>query len=359
MLNPAADFVLPLTGPSLVACLSAFHSCLLIMALYLKVTLLILGSLLLLVALAYAYYVYSPVPPKPSLSGAIQRDTLLLEGRTRSYLRYVPAHLPAGAPLVLVLHGSNINGATIRQWTGFEFDELADRYGFAVLYPDGYKGNWNDCRRDAPFPAKTENINDVGFMRALVAHCQQAYGIDPRQVYAFGYSNGGQLAFRLATEEPHLVAAIAVAGANLPTPTTCSCPLEGPTARVMLISGTQDPISPYTGGPVTLFGLRSRGTSLAARVSAEHFAQRNGVNMAPLAHTLPHQHRDDPTSVTSLTWILGGKPLVCLYTVQGGGHVVPQPRYQFSRLLGRTTGDLDAPTEAVRFFGLSAPNAQL
>lgn len=324
------------------------------MSLSLQITLLVLGGLLLLAALAYAYFVYAPVPPEPRLSAALQADTVLLEGRTRSYHRYVPAHLPAGAPLVLVLHGSNLDGARMRRWTGFGFDELADRYGFAVLYPDGYKVNWNDCRRDAPFPAKTENIDDVGFMRALVAHCQRAYGSDPKQVYAFGYSNGGQMAFRLATEEPRLVAAVAVAGANLPTPATCSCPLEGPTARVLLISGTRDPISPYHGGPVTLFGLSPRGTSLSARVSAEQLAQRNGVTTAPLARQLPHQRADDPTAVVSLTWLLEGQPVVRLYTVQEGGHVVPQPRYRFSRLLGRTTGDLDAPVEAVRFFGLES-----
>ncbi len=39
--------------------------------------------------------------------------------------------------------------AQMREWTGFELDELADQRGFVVAYPDGYKGNWNDCRRAA------------------------------------------------------------------------------------------------------------------------------------------------------------------------------------------------------------------
>ena len=45
---------------------------------------------------------------------------------------------------------------------------MADRHGFIVLYPDGYKNNWNDCRKDAPFAANKENVDDVGFLRALV-----------------------------------------------------------------------------------------------------------------------------------------------------------------------------------------------
>ena len=214
------------------------------------------------------------MPNEPALSAAIQPVTIQVGGRERSYLAYVPARQPTA--LVLVLHGAGSDGAQMRQWTGYELDELADRLGLVILYPDGYKGNWNDCRRDATFPAKKENIDDVGFMRALVAHYQAAYPLAPHQVFAFGYSNGGQLAFRLAIEEPRLVRAVAAAGANLPTPASCSCALEGPTARVLLVSGTKDPISPYNGGEVTLFGLSSRGRCLSAQATAAEFARRNG-----------------------------------------------------------------------------------
>lgn len=319
---------------------------------WVKLLLLVGGGLLVLAAVGYGYYLYAPVPPVPPLSAALQAATLRVGGRDRAYRAYVPAHLPPHAPLVLVLHGSNIDGATMRQWTGYEFDELADRHGFVVLYPDGYQKNWNDCRRTAPFPAKLENVDDVGFLRALVAKYQADYGIDPARVYAFGYSNGGQLAFCLAMEEPRLVAAIATAGANLPSPDNCLCPLEGPTARVLLVAGTQDPISPYAGGEVTLFGFGSRGLVLSAQATAAHFARRNGLTDSPLEATLPHQRAADPTSVTRLTWGRGPAPGVALYSVHGGGHVVPQPRYRFGRLLGRTTGDLDAPLAAAQFFGL-------
>lgn len=317
-----------------------------------KLLLLISGGLLVLAAVGYSYYLYAPLPPVPRLSAVLQTATIRVGEHERAYRAYVPARLPRHAPLVLVLHGSNIDGATMRQWTGYEFDELADRYGFVMLYPDGYQKNWNDCRRDATFAAKTENIDDVGFLRALVETCQQQFGIDPARVYAFGYSSGGQMAFRLALEAPQLVAAIATAGANMPPPANCSCPLDGPTPPVLLVAGTQDPISPYDGGQVTLFGFGSRGLVLSAQATAEQFARRNGLMAPPTATTLPHQRADDPTAVESLTWTRGAQPWVRLYTVRGSGHVVPQPRYRFGRLLGRTTADLDAPVEALRFFGL-------
>lgn len=322
------------------------------MSLLLKIGLYLAGGLLLLGTAAYYYWLYAPLPAEPRLSTALQTGTLPVGGRLRTYRAYVPAGLPHHAPLLFVLHGSGQDGATIRRWTGYEFDALADRHGFAVLYPDGYKGNWNDCRRDAPFPAKIENIDDVSFLRALVARFEAEHGIDPGRVFAFGYSNGGQMAFRLGIEEPRLVAAIATAGANLPTPASCSCALDGPTARVLLVAGTQDPISPYAGGKVTLFGFGSRGMALSALATAETFARRNGLTDKSVAAPLPHQRADDPTSVEQLRWNRGSEPIVALYTVRGGGHVVPQPTFRAPRLVGRTTGDLDTPARAIAFFGL-------
>jgi polyhydroxybutyrate depolymerase len=67
-----------------------------------------------------------------------------------------------------------------------------------------------------------------------------------------------------------------------------------------------------------------------------------------------HLHEKDPTSVDSLTWSSGDhKPIAVLYTVHGGGHVVPQPAFRYPRMLGRTAGDLDAPSSALQFFELS------
>lgn len=264
-----------------------------------------------------------------------------------------PANLPPGAPLVIVLHGSAMDGAMMRRWTGYEFDQLADRKGFVALYPDGYKRNWNDCRRNTTFPAKTLNIDDMGFIRALIARFEARDGIDPAKVYALGYSNGGHMAFRLAMEEPILVAAVAAVGANLPTPDASSCPQQGRSARVMLVNGTDDPINPFGGGKVALFGFTSRGAAMSSRATAEEFARRNGVTTPPIATQLPHRDPADPTSVDRLMWPKDDKPFVALYTVHGGGHVVPQSRFRFPRLLGRTNADLDTPAEAMEFFDQS------
>jgi polyhydroxybutyrate depolymerase len=232
---------------------------------------------------------------------------------------------------------------------GYEFDRLADRQGFAVVYPDGYRGNWNDCRRNATFVAKKENIDDVSFILALIDRFRAEHAVDAKQVYAFGYSNGGHMAFRLAMEAPDEIAAIAAMAASLPTPDASSCPQRGGTSRVMLVNGTEDPINPYQGGLVTIFGLAGRGTVMSSEASARTFAERNGITTSPIAAPNLHGRPNDPTWVESLTWSSDGKPVSRLYTVYGGGHVIPQQAFRFRRLLGRTTTALNAPSEAVGF----------
>jgi polyhydroxybutyrate depolymerase len=313
-------------------------------------TILFLGIVALSGA-AYAYYWHSPGPEVPHLSAAIRRSTIGLAERERSYLAYVPANLSLGSALIIVLHGSGMDGKRMRECTGYEFDRLADQCGFVVLYPNGYRHNWNDCRKNATFPAKTENIDDVSFVRALISRCKAEQAIDDKRVYVFGYSNGGHMAFRLAMEAPDEIAAVAAVAASLPSPDASSCPQQGRTSRVMLVNGTFDPVSPYQGGVVRLFGLVSgRGTVLSAKESARALAERNGITAAPVAARLPQGRPDDPTSVASLTWFDGRKPVCCLYTVQGGGHVIPQQACRFPRLLGKTSSALNAPREAVRFF---------
>jgi polyhydroxybutyrate depolymerase len=82
-------------------------------------------------------------------------------------------------------------------------------------------------------------------------------------------------------------------------------------------------------------------SSSSLRFRSASLGQRNGITTAPAATQLPHLHEKDPTSVDSLTWSNGDHtPIAVLYTVHGGGHVVPQPAFRYPCMLGRTAGDL-------------------
>jgi len=300
----------------------------------------------------WGYWGYSPVPDEPALSGVIHSEQMEWDGRERRFIEYIPAGLSPGAPLIVVLHGSVMNGGSMRIAAGYGFDQLADRHRFAVVYPSGYLGHWNDCRNKAKFAAKREQIDDSGFLLALIDRMVQQYQLDPARVFLVGYSNGGHMAFRLGIEAPGRIAGIAVAAASVPEQPDSSCDYSGPTPRVMLVNGTADNWNPYQGGDTSGFGVHSRGNVLSAVASAEHFARRNGAQVTMPPQVLPHVNDNDDTVVTLQQWLRDGAPYVALYSIEGGGHVFPQPVYRFPRMYGLTSDDLNLPQAAVAFFGV-------
>ena len=313
-----------------------------------------LGLLLVVVVMgaAWLYWGYSAVPDAPALSAEALTATLLWDNREREYVEFIPANLPGKAPLIIVLHGSVMNGGMMRIGSGFEFDRLADEKGFAVVYPDGIMGHWNDCRNKATFAAKHDNVDDVGFLLALVERMEQEHGIDPSRVFLVGYSNGGHMAFRVGIEVPHRIAGIAVAGASLPVAADSDCSTTGATPPVMQVSGTGDNWNPYDGGEAGNGRYARRGHVMSALDSAIAFARRNGITTDAIIEPLPDQARWDGTWVTRYSFLRDGKPFVVLYGITNGGHVFPQPVYRFPRMYGTTTDELHMPEVAVEFFGL-------
>ncbi|WP_426584129.1 alpha/beta hydrolase family esterase [Mucilaginibacter sp. R-33] len=306
-------------------------------------------------SISFLYWGYASTPKAPRLSSKTSREELTVGTEKRTYWKYVPSGLSKDkVPLVIVLHGSGIDGAKIRAWTGYEFDQLADRYGFVVAYPDGYRHNWNDIRKNAPFPAKKKNIDDVGFILSLIESFRLSHNIDPRQVYIFGYSNGGMMALRLAISNTSLLAGIAIVGANLPTSDNRTDDLQAPMPPVMMIHGTADRIIPYNGGRVRFFG-KDLGNVLSTQDTAKTFADSHSGNKTIKTDHLPHLDQDDPTTVDRKIWFQGEQKVVELYTVHGGGHVVPQTVAKFPRLMGKVNKDINAASGAIAFWGLDQP----
>jgi polyhydroxybutyrate depolymerase len=252
----------------------------------------------------------------------------------RRFLAYVPPSLPPGAPLLIAFHPSGATGAGMRRICGDLLERLARQRRFAVAYPDGFEGHFDDLRRKASYSARKLKIDDVGFTRAIVAAMARDFSIDPARVYAVGYSNGGAMVLRLALESPDLVAGVISISANLPTADNIDCPIvNGRHTSVVLIEGTLDPINPYQGGRVTIFGIGDRGPVLSAQKSAEWFAGRYGLQRDPRPKPVLKQ---GALTATWQDWGTG-PAVVRLITIQGGGHTVPKaPRPGVTIFLGRT-----------------------
>ncbi|MGC4011975.1 MAG: PHB depolymerase family esterase [Pseudomonas sp.] len=130
------------------------------------------------------WYVPGELKSRPVLTGSSEDASVHQGERRRSYVLYVPQKLAERPALLVVLHSSQSNGERMRRDSGYRFDALADRDGFLVLYPDGFEGHWNDCRRAASYSARRLNIDDVGFLSQMIDSLQRERGVDLR-----GYSS--------------------------------------------------------------------------------------------------------------------------------------------------------------------------
>ncbi len=294
--------------------------------------LLVITAAVLLVLVGIGGWFFLAPMPDASTTVADSRS-VRVGGRERSYLVVAPASIPAGAPVLVVLHGSLMDGVKMRRMLGPRFERLASRHGAVVVYPSGVEGHFNDGRRVASYSARMLDIDDVGFMRAIVDDLAAQRRIDRRRVHVFGYSNGGAMAMRLAAEAPDLVAGVIVANANVPAPDNMGWTLAATPARtrVVLLEGSRDPINPYEGGRVTIFGFGDRGDALSASDSARWFAGRAGLAPEPVADS---SRRIDGLEVRTQDW--GSPTRLRLVSMLGAGHTVPQPDYRFPRFLGAT-----------------------
>jgi polyhydroxybutyrate depolymerase len=243
------------------------------------------------------------------------------------------------------------NGKQMRVTTAYAFDEIADREGFLVAYPDGYRGHWNDCRAVGDFDAKRLAINDVAFLKALVDWFRAEYKIAANEVFAAGVSNGGQMSYRLALEAPELVRGTAAIAANLPTTENQTCVPSGRPIATMIVNGTDDPLNPHGGGRVALLGVFfRRGNVQSTLATATYWATLAGHRARPTVEEIPDMDPRDGVTATRHLWSGANKPPVALLVIHGGGHTIPDPNVNFPRLLGRTCRDFSSPKEIWGFF---------
>ena len=129
-------------------------------------------------------------------------------------LAYVPDDLPAGAPLVVVLHGCTQTAAGYDHGAGWS--TLADRYGFALVFPEQQRTNnpklcfnWfqsDDIQRDQGEPLS---------IRQMVERMANDHAIDRSRIFVTGLSAGGAMTSVMLATYPEVFAGGAIV-AGLP-----------------------------------------------------------------------------------------------------------------------------------------------
>jgi polyhydroxybutyrate depolymerase len=251
-----------------------------------------------------------PATTTPASSGET-RATLQHDGRMRAYVTYIPSgYDPARPwPLVLNFHGATMTAEQQRDFSGM--NAAADAKGFVVVYPQGVGNSWNAgaCCGEA----QTSNVDDVGFVRELIAAVQASVCIDPDRVYASGFSNGGRMTYRLGCELTDTFAALASVAGTKSFPDDQNSPGCKPTKPISMIDfmGSADPRSAAQPGQIAEWTAFNGCTDAMPMES-----YRQGQHVCTT-----YSQCSDATSVTACT-------------VDGGDHCWPG---SYPCLLGNTS----------------------
>jgi polyhydroxybutyrate depolymerase len=250
--------------------------------------------------------------------------SLNYQGRSRAYLIHVPPSYDGSRPLplVLILHGGMGNAAGTEKLTGLS--AKADKEGFIAVYPNGtgllgdriltWNVGWGYGY------ALRNNVNDVGFLKALVANLENRYSIDRNRVYATGISNGAMMSYRLASEASDVFAAVAPVSGAAAGQKNASSPLvvfPAPARPVSVIAfnGRMDRMVPYDGG-------QGMGVTNAVYQPVS-YSISNWVGFDGCPPNPTRQVSADGNVITdSYAGGRGGSEVV-LVTINNGGHAWP------------------------------------
>ncbi len=217
----------------------------------------------------------------PTIAPGDVEFTVSHDGRDRSYILHVPADVVVPSPVVIALHGGGGTGAGFQDDNGL--DAVADREGFLAVYPEGSGilpnrlHTWNSGFSCCGY-ALDNDIDDVGFLRAVVEDLAARTAIDQGRVYATGHSNGGMMAYRFAVEAADVVTAIVPVGGAL----SVMDPAPSAPVAMLHIHSADDPRALYEGGQGPPFPGTSRShVAEPVMPGIETWAELNGCVSGP------------------------------------------------------------------------------
>jgi len=210
--------------------------------------------------------------------------TLPFGGLTRTYIEYVPpVYNPSTpVPLIICLHGL---GDDMTNFSGIGMNTLANTKNFIVLTPQAISSimgtAWNSGASLNGMQLNT-NVDDLGFISALIDTTMALYNIDPRRVYATGFSMGGFMCHRLACQLNNRIAAIASVAGTIGNAINC---VPGRAVPVLHLQGTGDQTIPYTNNT---YGKNAMATVM-------FWAKNNHCDTIPVITDMPNIAQDSMT----------------------------------------------------------------
>lgn len=254
-------------------------------------------------------------------------ESIVIDGIQRTYIVKLPKNyydIASDRALIIGLHGTG--GSATQFEEAYGFNQKADAEGFVAVYPDGVQKDngigllkirtWNagSCCDYAMY----NNINDVKFISLLIDNIGNRFHINRKKVYIAGMSNGGMMAYRLASELPGKIAAIGVVSGTMVADKDTS--RQG-IIPILHIHALPDTKVPFAGGvgiggydfPPVINGLK-------------YWANRNHCNTIPTTEQYQGYQLQSWKNNEGVT-------LMQCYLTEDGGHAWP------SSTLRRGRGD--------------------
>ncbi|MAD73367.1 MAG: hypothetical protein CML20_00950 [Rheinheimera sp.] len=233
---------------------------------------------------------------------AEQGESSLIKLGDRSYFLNLPAGYQPQQQykLLLAFHGSGGTSADMQNTANFS--GYSDEY--IVAYPQSGTVEWNEgCNCNI---ANRLGIDDLGFVDEVVADISAKYRIQPGEVFAVGFSQGGLFTQNLACNRSSSFKAFAVVAAPMSGQLWQSCEPAEPVS-IMLVMGKNDNVLPYNGYTHSNFGL------VSATQAITRFATLNRSLPVALKQTMTN----DQVEILSFS---NGRQKAELFSIKQGQH---------------------------------------
>jgi len=326
------------------------------------------------------------------------KEKVTVDDVDRNYMVRLPKGYDAKQhyPVVILLHGVNQDPEDMERLTGF--DALADKDGIIAVYPIALHGRWNvGVRPQEPRPAtmgpggghgrhggggggggypgggypgggggggggypggggqqpqsrppeedrRPAPADDIAYFTAMLDQLGAKFSVDATRVYAAGLSEGGFMSLRMGCALGDRIAAVAAVATALPKTLIC---LPSRPVPLVMISGTADPVVPYSGGTEHNLSL----ATLSVEDSAKAWAKFDRCVEKPEKSKLPATAKGGMETRVDTYNGCQQNAQVVLYSVKGAGNTWPGgEQYEAENSIGKTSQDLNANEVMWNFF---------
>ncbi|WEK71643.1 MAG: T9SS type A sorting domain-containing protein [Candidatus Chryseobacterium colombiense] len=249
------------------------------------------------------------------LSQQWQTATLQHSSGLREYSIYIPSNYNAQNPasLILTLHGL---GDTMYNFRNIGFSSIAETNNVIIVCPqaltDPLSGTAWNSGAGYTFYTPNANVDDIGFISALIDKVKQDYSINANKVFACGFSMGGFMTERLAislNNKIKLFASVAGTFGNGILPVAAGAP--GRPVSIAHFHGTSDATIGYTNN--------NFGNSVDQMIN---YWKTNNQSVATPVHTLLPDTANDGYTVDHYKYTsLNNNSVIELYKVNNADHV--------------------------------------